>query len=93
MKQATWNDPEFKQAFLDNERQVRINTGKLACALVVVLMPFGVLLDAAVYPDKVEYCHCLVASPNSVGEKSLRGFGTSHRNVASLLHRFDDFSH
>ena len=45
----------FKQAFLDNERQVRINTGKLACALVVVLMPFGVLLDYAVYPDKVGY--------------------------------------
>jgi signal transduction histidine kinase len=68
MKQATRNDPEFKQAFLDNERQVRINTGKLACALVVVLMPFGVLLDAAVYPDKVEYffilrllCSVLVA--------------------------------
>lgn len=55
MKQDIWNDPEFKQAFLDNERQVRINTGKLACALVVVLMPLGVLLDAAVYPDKTEY--------------------------------------
>ena len=55
MKQAIWNDPEFQQAFLDHERQVRINTGKLACALVVVLMPFGVLLDYAVYPDKVGY--------------------------------------
>jgi signal transduction histidine kinase len=55
VKQAIWDDPEFKQAFLDNERQVRINTGKLACALVVVLMPFGVLLDYAVYPDKAAY--------------------------------------
>jgi signal transduction histidine kinase len=55
VKQAIWNDPEFKQAFLDNERQVRINTGKLACALVVFLMPFGVLLDYAVYPDQVGY--------------------------------------
>jgi signal transduction histidine kinase len=55
VKQAIWNDPEFKQAFLDNEREVRINTGKLACALVVVLMPFGVLLDYAVYPDHVGY--------------------------------------
>ncbi len=55
MKQAIWNDPEFKQAFLENEREVRINTGKLACALVVVLMPFGVLLDYAVYPDQVGY--------------------------------------
>jgi signal transduction histidine kinase len=55
VKHVIWNDPEFKQAFLDNERQVRINTGKLACALVVVLMPFGVLLDYAVYPDNVGY--------------------------------------
>src|SRR5215831_15383803 len=55
VKQAIWNDPEFKQAFLENEREVRINTGKLACALVVVLMPFGVLLDYAVYPDQVGY--------------------------------------
>jgi signal transduction histidine kinase len=54
-KQTIWNDPEFRQAFLENEKEVRINTGKLACALVVVLMPFGVLLDYAVYPDKVEY--------------------------------------
>ena len=68
MKQAIWNDPEFKQAFLDNERQVRINTGKLACALVVFLMPFGVLLDYAIYPDQVGYflklrllCSILVA--------------------------------
>jgi signal transduction histidine kinase len=68
VKQDIWNDPEFKQAFLDNERQVRINTGKLACALVVVLMPFGVLLDATVYPDKAGYflilrllCSLLVA--------------------------------
>jgi signal transduction histidine kinase len=52
-KPTIWADPEFQQAFRDNERQVRINTGKLACALVVVLMPFGVLLDYAVYPDKV----------------------------------------
>jgi hypothetical protein len=67
-KQAIRDDPEFKQAFLDHERQVRINTGKLACALVVVLMPFGVLLDFAVYPDKAGYffilrllCSVLVA--------------------------------
>jgi signal transduction histidine kinase len=62
------NDPEFRQAFLENERQVRIDTGKLACALVVVLMPFGVLLDYVVYPDKAAYffvlrllCSALVA--------------------------------
>jgi signal transduction histidine kinase len=42
---------EFRAAFLANERYVRIDTGKLACALVVVLMPFGVSLDYFVYPE------------------------------------------
>ena len=44
---------EFKAAFLANERQVRINTGRLACALVFVLMPLGVTADYFVYPDHV----------------------------------------
>src|ERR1035437_10196601 len=35
----------FREAFLANERQVRINTGKLACALVFVLMPLGYTAD------------------------------------------------
>jgi signal transduction histidine kinase len=42
-------EPEFRKAFLANERQVRINTGKLACALVFVLMPLGVTADWLVY--------------------------------------------
>jgi two-component system sensor histidine kinase PhcS len=45
---------EFREAFLANEKQVRISTGRLACALVFVLMPFGVLLDYFVYPDYVQ---------------------------------------
>ncbi len=44
---------EFRAAFLANERQVRINTGKLACALVFVLMPLGVAVDYKVYPGQV----------------------------------------
>jgi two-component system, sensor histidine kinase PhcS len=44
---------EFREAFLANEQQVRISTGRLACVLVFVLMPFGVLLDYFVYPDDV----------------------------------------
>ena len=40
---------DFREAFLEAERQVRINTGKLACALVVVLMPFGAILDYFVF--------------------------------------------
>jgi two-component system sensor histidine kinase PhcS len=45
------NEPEFREAFLANEREVRISTGKLACALVFVLMPFGITLDYFVYPE------------------------------------------
>jgi signal transduction histidine kinase len=45
------NEPEFWEAFLANEREVRISTGKLACTLVFVLMPFGTILDYFVYPE------------------------------------------
>jgi signal transduction histidine kinase len=51
--EATLNNVEFRAAFLANEQQVRINTGKVACALVIALMPAGVVLDWAVYPDMV----------------------------------------
>ncbi len=39
------SQPEFREAFLAHERQVRINTGKLACALVFFLMPLVVSAD------------------------------------------------
>src|SRR5215469_11716882 len=39
----------FRESFLAHEKQVRISTGKVACALVFVLMPFGVVLDFFVY--------------------------------------------
>src|SRR5689334_12226234 len=41
--------PEFRAAFLANDRQERLNTGKVASALVVVLMPAGIALDRVVY--------------------------------------------
>jgi signal transduction histidine kinase len=44
---------EFRDAFLAHEQQVRISTGKLACALAFFLMPFGVTLDFFVYPEHV----------------------------------------
>ena len=43
---------EFHDAFLAHEQQVRISTGRLACALVFFLMPFGVTLDFFVYHDQ-----------------------------------------
>jgi signal transduction histidine kinase len=45
--------PEFQEAHRAHERQQRINTGKVASALVVFLMPAGVVLDLAVYPREV----------------------------------------
>jgi signal transduction histidine kinase len=39
------NDPAFRAALLAHEQQERINTGKVAAALVVFLMPAGILLD------------------------------------------------
>ena len=46
------SQPEFRAAFLTNEQQERVNTGRVASALVVFLMPAGVVLDAIVYGDQ-----------------------------------------
>jgi signal transduction histidine kinase len=50
-EEPTLNRAEFRAAFLANERQERINVGKVGSALVVTLMPAGVVLDLAVYPE------------------------------------------
>ena len=54
-KSKKFAQPDFREAFQRNERLVRIRTGKLACLLTVVLMPLGVLLDMAVYPEHVGF--------------------------------------
>ncbi len=51
-EQPSLKQAEFREAFLANEQQVRIDSGKLACALVFFLMPFGVILDYFVYKDE-----------------------------------------
>lgn len=48
------DDPEFHRAFLSSERQERINTGKVASALVFFLMPFGLPLDLFLYRESWE---------------------------------------
>jgi len=50
-KEDVWLQKEFQEAFVANERRERIRSGKVACALVVFLMPAGVILDRYVYPD------------------------------------------
>jgi signal transduction histidine kinase len=50
--EGAWLQPEFQEAFVANERRERIRSGKVACALVVFLMPAGIALDFYVYPDR-----------------------------------------
>ena len=50
-EKSSLGQAEFREAFLASEKQVRVSTGKLACALVFVLMPFGITLDHFVYPE------------------------------------------
>ena len=47
------NNPELQQAFADYDRKETIDNFKVACAIGMVLMPAGILLDRYVYPDMV----------------------------------------
>ena len=58
-EQNTLQSPAFREAFQTNERIERINTGKVASALVVFLMPAGVALDYFVYKNELVYFLCL----------------------------------
>ncbi|MEP6663708.1 MAG: ATP-binding protein, partial [Verrucomicrobiota bacterium] len=51
--QVILDSAEFKEAYRANEQQDRINTGKVASALVFFLMPAGAMLDFFVYRDRV----------------------------------------
>lgn len=48
------NDPKFAEAFFAHEQRQRVYTGKVACLLVIFLMPAGLTLDYFVYPDKFD---------------------------------------
>lgn len=54
-KIASTLDPEFREAYQAYERQQRTQTGKMASALVVFLMPAGLFLDYFVYPNEIRY--------------------------------------
>ena len=51
-KEDVWLQKEFQEAFVANERRERIRSGKVASALVVFLMPAGIILDRYVYPER-----------------------------------------
>ena len=52
---AIWGQAGFAEAYSTRERQERLSSGKVACALVVFLMPAGISLDLFVYPDRWLY--------------------------------------
>jgi signal transduction histidine kinase len=82
------DDPDFRAAFLEDQRQERISTGKLASALVVFLMPLGVLLDYFMYEEKLALFLCmrLICSALAVGLWYLHGtaFGSRHYRLLGL---------
>ena len=53
--QAIWSQAGFQEAYSARERQERLSSGKVACALVVFLMPAGITLDLIVYPERWFY--------------------------------------
>ena len=84
---ATLSNPEVLDAYRIHARQQRINTGKVASALVVLLMPAGVVLDYFVYPKQLGYflavrllCSALAGGlwflhTTSVGQRHVRWLG------------------
>ena len=53
--QAIWGQAGFEEAYWAEERLERLRNGRVACALVVFLMPAGITLDLFVYPDQWFY--------------------------------------
>jgi signal transduction histidine kinase len=43
---------DLRKAFLEHDRQVTVGNFKIACALGILLMPAGIVLDRYVYPDQ-----------------------------------------
>ena len=55
VSEGIWQQQGFREAFFANERQERLRSGKVACGLVVFLMPAGLTLDLFVYPHSWAY--------------------------------------
>ncbi len=52
-------DPEFQAALATDTQQERLRTGKVACILVILLMPLGTAADWFVYPREVGFFFAL----------------------------------
>lgn len=53
MPSIALDNSEIRRAFADYDREVTINNFRIACALGMILMPAGVVLDKFVYPEKL----------------------------------------
>jgi len=52
-------DPKFTEAFIAHEREQRIYTGKIACLLVVFLMPVGYCLTISfILKNRISFWPC-----------------------------------
>jgi signal transduction histidine kinase len=83
----TVSNPDFAAAFAANEQQERLRTGKIASALVIVLMPLGSVMDWLVYhPQRWDFlklrilCSVLAAGlwylhTTELGQKHYRRLG------------------
>jgi signal transduction histidine kinase len=83
----TLSNRDFAEAFVANERQERLRTGKVASVLVVVLMPLGSVMDWLVYHPQRWYflelrilCSVLAAGlwylhTTELGQKHYRWLG------------------
>jgi two-component system sensor histidine kinase PhcS len=86
-KHLVSSNHDFADAFVANERQERLRTGKVASALVVVLMPLGSVMDWLVYHPQRWYflelrilCSVLAAGlwylhTTELGQKHYRRLG------------------
>ncbi len=79
---------DLKQAFFEYNRDVRIANSKIACMLVIVLMPVGVTLDYFVYPEQTGFFLVLrlICSALAGGLWALLGtpFGYRHFRVLGM---------
>jgi len=87
VENPTFSNPDFANAFVANERQERLRTGKVASVLVIVLMPLGSVMDWLVYhPQRWDFlelrflCSVLAAGlwylhTTELGQKHYRRLG------------------
>ena len=54
-KELTEHSAAIQQAFLENERGVRIQNYRVSCMVALIFMPAGVTLDYVVYPHLTGY--------------------------------------